>query len=158
MRSAVAVTLLTVLALCCAAAPASARPGGSIRYALQTPYEFPNGPDAPGTAQARASVVARYTLCRRGDETCTWFALSFAARFGCFADLDIEPYPYIAYASGRQTGNGTVHSGEQRFTIGTPLGLEVHWVCLYVVRELPAGEQIPYLVDARQLAIDPAIR
>lgn len=106
-------------------------------------------PGHPPRAPSRAAA---------GAGPCTWFALSFATRFGCFADPSVEPYPYIVYVSDRQTGNGTVHSGERAFTIGTPLGLEVRWVCLYVLRDVPGGEAIPYLVAKRQLTIDPRLR
>jgi len=128
---------------------------GTVLYAYQTPYVYPNGLDAPGNALGRASSTVTYDRCY-GVTGCRWSAMAFATRFaGCDPYPYNDPYPYGVWNSTAQTGDGTLRSGERRFAMGTPNGVELHTVCLYVLRHHAGAEDDVTLLHGRSIDPEP---
>lgn len=147
--------LLALAASGALAGTAQAVPTGAVQYAFRTPYVYPDGPFAPGIALGRVAMTATYDGCADGPEPCSWSAVSWAARFSCFADLDTDAYPWAVWSSAQQAANGTVVSGEQRFAMGTPSELELQVMCLYIVRERQENEPEVRLVGVAGFAPEP---
>lgn len=160
MNRAAALALAAAIALLAslgAASAAVAAISGAVEYAYRTPYVYPNGPLAPGSALGRAAMTGSYDACPSSGGPCNWRMQSFGVfGSGCPLDPSGAPYPSGGWASAWQAGNGTVSSGEQRMTFGTPNELEIATLCLYVVHDVPGADGEAYLVAVKRIDAEPA--